>query len=488
VQELGFGTGGSTSIAHHGTNVAGIVHDVAPGVRIVSLDVFSGDFAPSNSILAGLNWCLANRQAYGLVAVNMSIVGSSYTEPCSTDPIETAISNLLAVNILTTVSAGNDGYADRLSYPACAPSALSVGAVWAASFGSQTFNDPPHPVCTDPLTAADEITCFSQSASFLTLLAPGALITAAGQTYEGTSQAAPHVAGSVAVIRSANPTESLFTTVKRLVTTGAQVSDARNGLVKPRLNLAGAIFGPLPSCHGTSVSLPLSTTGSLTSNGGCLDSDNGGRLYYANNYQFAGAAGQSLTVALSSSVFRTVLLLVAPGGSIAQDVTANPALLTYTLPSTGTWTLNVTSGWPGVTGPYSLTASLTTPGQPCVANATTLCIDDQFGDKRFKVQVVFQTSQGAGAAGNGQAISLSSLGVPHGGLLWFFSADNPELLIKVLPACPVNGSHWVFASAGTNVGLTITVTDTSTGAQKVYTNADLHAMIPIQDIGAFACP
>jgi hypothetical protein len=129
-----------------------------------------------------------------------------------------------------------------------------------------------------------------------------------------------------------------------------------------------------------------------------------------------------------------------------------------------------------------------TPISSCTANATTLCIDDQTLDRRFRVQVSFATSQGTGASGNGQAISLSSLGVPHGGLLWFFSADNPELLIKVLPACAVNGHHWVFASAGTNVGLTITVTDTSTGAQRVYTNADFHAMTPIQDTGAFTCP
>ncbi len=129
----------------------------------------------------------------------------------------------------------------------------------------------------------------------------------------------------------------------------------------------------------------------------------------------------------------------------------------------------------------------TTPSG-CTPDATTLCIDDHLGDRRFRIRVAFATVQGTGSAGNGQAIALSSLGVTHGGLFWFFSGDNPELLVKVLPACPVNGRHWVFASAGTNVGLTITVTDTSTGAERLYTNADLHAMIPIQDTGAFACP
>jgi hypothetical protein len=62
------------------------------------------------------------------------------------------------------------------------------------------------------------------------------------------------------------------------------------------------------------------------------------------------------------------------------------------------------------------------------------------------------------------------------------------MLVKVLGACGVNGHHWVFASAGTNVGLTFTVTDTATGAQRVYTNTDLQAAVPIQDLNAFICP
>jgi hypothetical protein len=124
----------------------------------------------------------------------------------------------------------------------------------------------------------------------------------------------------------------------------------------------------------------------------------------------------------------------------------------------------------------------------CVPNTTTLCIDDQPGDKRFKLQVAWSTSQGGGQAGNGTAISLSSLGISSGGIFWFFSASNPEMLIKVIGACPVNGHHWVFASAGTNVGLTVTVTDTSNGAQKAYHNQDLVPAAPIQDVAAFACP
>jgi hypothetical protein len=118
-----------------------------------------------------------------------------------------------------------------------------------------------------------------------------------------------------------------------------------------------------------------------------------------------------------------------------------------------------------------------------------MCIDDKAGDKRFQVEASYQTTQGGGASGLGQTIPLTSVGVDHGGVLWFFSADNPELLVKVLNTCSFSNRIWVFASAGTNVGVTLTVTDTKTGVAKIYTNTDLQTMKPIQDTDAFAtCP
>ncbi len=41
------------------------------------------------------------------------------------------------------------------------------------------------------------------------MLAPGAIITAAGSSYAGTSQASPVVAGAVAALRAAFPAETL---------------------------------------------------------------------------------------------------------------------------------------------------------------------------------------------------------------------------------------------------------------------------------------
>jgi pseudomonalisin len=123
----------------------------------------------------------------------------------------------------------------------------------------------------------------------------------------------------------------------------------------------------------------------------------------------------------------------------------------------------------------------------CSPSMSTLCIDDQQGDRRFEVTVSYQTSQGGGLAGQGTAIPLSSLGIGQGGLFWFFNATNPEMLIKVLNGCSVNGHFWVFSAANSNVGWTTTVRDTRTGAAKTYSNTDLTAAPPVQDTAALPC-
>jgi len=132
---------------------------------------------------------------------------------------------------------------------------------------------------------------------------------------------------------------------------------------------------------------------------------------------------------------------------------------------------------------FNATPSVCTPG------ATTLCIDDEPGDNRFKVTVDYQTAA-AGVPASGKAIDLAQLGVARGGLFWFFTPDNPELLVKVLNACvPALGNKfWVFLTAGTDVGYEVTVTDTTTGLSRSYSNPAGTAAVPVQDVNAFVCP
>jgi uncharacterized repeat protein (TIGR01451 family) len=123
----------------------------------------------------------------------------------------------------------------------------------------------------------------------------------------------------------------------------------------------------------------------------------------------------------------------------------------------------------------------------CTPGANILCIDNKPGDRRFEVKTSYSTVEGGGLSGQGTAVPISSLGIEHGGLFWFFEPYNPEMLVKVVNACSLSQKFWIFYSAGTNVGVVTTVTDTETGLARVYTNSDLHAAPPVQDTNAFDC-
>ena len=122
----------------------------------------------------------------------------------------------------------------------------------------------------------------------------------------------------------------------------------------------------------------------------------------------------------------------------------------------------------------------------CIPGVNTLCIDDVPGDRRFEVTMSF--NHGPALHGPAFAVATASLGVSNGGLFWFFSQRNPEMLVKVLNACTVNNRFWVYFTAGTNVGFTVNIRDTVTGQIKTYLNPDNNIAVPVQDTDAFACP
>ena len=66
----------------------------------------------------------------------------------------------------------------------------------------------------------------------------------------------------------------------------------------------------------------------------------------------------------------------------------------------------------------------------------------------------------------------------------FAACQNVELAVKVLDGRSVNGHFWVFFGALSDVGYSVTVTDTETGAQRVYQN--LHGTLAsVADTSAF---
>jgi hypothetical protein len=238
----------------HGTNVSGIAAGVAPATKLFALDVFYKDADGAHhykdeDLLSALNAVIGWKKAgYNIRAINLSLgYGPTYySESTCTGPRSTqysqAFKDARAWGILPVVAAGNDAAASGyfqagLSFPACVAGAIRVGAVYDSDTGWEFWRD-----CTDFVTAADQVTCFSQSGPGLTLLAPGSEITAAGITESGTSQATPHVAGAVAVLASVKPAASPDEIQSALATTGPVIVDDRPGAVNVhRLDLLAAV-------------------------------------------------------------------------------------------------------------------------------------------------------------------------------------------------------------------------------------------------------
>jgi hypothetical protein len=119
------------------------------------------------------------------------------------------------------------------------------------------------------------------------------------------------------------------------------------------------------------------------------------------------------------------------------------------------------------------------PAAGCAAGAEVLCLG---AGNRFEARVSWRNPYN-GDTGTGKAVPLTG----DTGAFWFFSADNLELMIKVLDGRAINGSFWVFYGSLSNVEYTVTVTDTTTGTVKTYHNAPLQ-LASRADVDAFPAP
>lgn len=243
----------------HGTNVAGIVAAVAPETQILSLDVFDDNGASVSDVIAAIDFSIANQATFNIRAMNLSLGDTShFTSPCGGggNSFVAAFSNARAAGILPVVASGNaaEGTQVGLANPACTPGAVSVGAVYDSDLGSVNAGG-----CRDDTTEADQVTCFSQRASFLTVVAPGARIRAAEVSFLGTSQATPHVAGGVAVLVDSRPESTVSMLETAIRSSGPLVFDPLIDLSFHRLDLPAAI--------ATLAGLPVPPPGGCTIEG-----------------------------------------------------------------------------------------------------------------------------------------------------------------------------------------------------------------------------
>lgn len=243
----------------HGTHVAGIAaghntsyRGVAKDAKLIAIQVFS-DFPPSecgtsqsrcvmaytSDIIRGLERVYALRTSYSIAAANLSLGGGGYTSACDADAVKPSIDKLRAAGIATVIASGNGGYSNAISSPACISTAISVGATC-------DYRDSGY--CA---YGVDGVAYYSNSANFLTLLAPGSLISSAVPggygSWHGTSMATPHVAGAWAVLKQAKLGASVDEVLNALRVSGKLVTDPWNGVKTPRINPAAAVVTLLGS-------------------------------------------------------------------------------------------------------------------------------------------------------------------------------------------------------------------------------------------------
>ena len=117
------------------------------------------------------------------------------------------------------------------------------------------------------------------------------------------------------------------------------------------------------------------------------------------------------------------------------------------------------------------------PSASCAPSSSAACLNGG----RFRAEISWRNYQGQ--TGTAQTVPF---GTDDSALFWFFSADNWEMLVKVIDGCSLNDRFWVYSSASTDVEYTLTVTDTLTDTQKVYRNDLGHAAPANTDSAAFA--
>ncbi|NUN98208.1 MAG: S8 family serine peptidase, partial [Candidatus Omnitrophica bacterium] len=280
----------------HGTSVAAItagdpgsvgdyIGGVAPKALIVAYKISTDadNLAPNDAIIAAWNNA-AERNTLGggvaggvpIVAMNTSFGGGQFFANCDGESaaLTDAADAATGAGITLFVSSGNNGFCSSMASPACLSQVISVGAVYDANIGAPGFcisqasclPTNPNAGCPtgeglyfEPSTKADQVTAYSNSALFLGLLAPSHnaytadIVGSGGSTsgdyttnFGGTSAAAPYATGAAAIIQSAalellGRLLSVDELTNLILDTGDDITDQRNSLTTPRVNIGRAI-------------------------------------------------------------------------------------------------------------------------------------------------------------------------------------------------------------------------------------------------------
>ena len=202
----------------HGTFVAGMVNSVAPDADLALRQALRSrrQVAASATCSPALQWVIANRTAYGIDVVNLSLRSDSSLS-YRIDPLNLAVEQVWANGITVVVAAGNQGGgAGTIAKPGDDPWVITVGASddhGTASTADDTVADfsSRGPTLADGLAKPDVV---APGKSLHSLRSPGSeadlrypnFVDDDHRLGSGTSFAAPEVAGAAALLLQADPT------------------------------------------------------------------------------------------------------------------------------------------------------------------------------------------------------------------------------------------------------------------------------------------
>lgn len=328
--------GTHTSGTMIGGSASGYAIGVAPGAKLMHGLVIPGGSGSFTQVAAGMEWIIDpdNNPATddGADVVNMSLGATGiYTQMVA--PTD----NMVAANVFPSFSIGNSGpNASTTGSPGNVPSAYGVGATdqndVIASFSSRgpvTWNFAPYiGTWIKPDISAPGVNIYSSL--------PGGGY--AGD-WSGTSMAAPHVSGTVALMLQANPTLTVDQAKLLLQQTAVDLGDAGmdNNYGWGRVNAFAAVSAALTGI-GTLEGTVYSSAGGTVEGAKVVLTDTGQRVYSdaSGHYLIKAVAGDhsvqvsrfgydAYTAAVSITADATTTLDVTltqlPSGYVAGYVT-----------------------------------------------------------------------------------------------------------------------------------------------------------------------
>ncbi|WP_306212736.1 S8 family serine peptidase [Actinoplanes sp. RD1] len=310
---VGHGTHVASTIAGTGAASGGRYKGVAPGAKLVIGKVCGTEFCDDSAILAGMEWAASRAPV-----INMSLGGGDTPE---IDPLEAAVGELTQqYGTLFVISAGNAGGYQTLSSPASADAALAVAAVdrddQLAGFSSRGPRVGDN--FLKPEISAPGVDIVAARAAHDQIGGPAPV--EGYSSLSGTSMAAPHVAGSAAILTQQHPdwTPKQRKTVlmgAAKPTPGAEVEGQGAG----RVDVARAITQEVAVDEGT-----------LGFTGGLWPHDDDQPETKTVTYRNDGDAAVTLTLSLDAPALFSLTgpstLTVPAGGTATTTVTSDTSV------------------------------------------------------------------------------------------------------------------------------------------------------------------